>query len=78
MPHENLVQTARDIAARIVRHPPQAVRGNLELLRASRRANLVEALDMASTMQARIQLTADHYEAISAAVEKRPPLYTGA
>lgn len=77
VPHEDLMQTARDIAARIVRHPPQAIRGNLELLRASRRANLVEALDMASTMQAKIQLTADHYEAISAVVEKRAPVYTG-
>jgi enoyl-CoA hydratase/carnithine racemase len=72
-----LLPTARAIAARIVCHPPQAIRQNLELLRASRRVDLAEALDMASTMQAMIQLTADHYEAISAAVEKRAPVYSG-
>jgi enoyl-CoA hydratase/carnithine racemase len=77
VPHEDLMPTARDIAARIVRHPPQAIRQNLELLRASQHLNLPDALDLASTMQAQIQLSADHYEAISAAVEKRAPVYTG-
>lgn len=77
VPHAELMTTARAIAARIVRHPPQAIRQNLALLRASRQFDLAEALDMASTMQANIQLTADHYEAISAAVEKRAPVYTG-
>jgi enoyl-CoA hydratase/carnithine racemase len=78
VPHEVLLQTALDIATRIVRHPPAAIRQNLMLLRASRRLDLAEALDLASTLQANIQQTADHYEAICAAVEKRPAVFTGA
>jgi enoyl-CoA hydratase/carnithine racemase len=77
VPHENLSRAARDIAERIVRHPPQAIRQNLKLLRQSRNLDLAAALDMASTMQAQIQLTADHYEAVCAAVEKRPAVFTG-
>jgi enoyl-CoA hydratase/carnithine racemase len=76
--HAHLLSTARDIAARIVRHPPEAIRQNLKLLRESRRLDLAGALDLASTMQANIQMTADHYEAVSAAVEKRPAMFTGA
>jgi enoyl-CoA hydratase/carnithine racemase len=78
VPHGDLMQTAREIAARIVRHPPGAIRQNLKLLRDSRNLDLTEALDLASTMQANIQQTADHYEAVSAAVEKRPAVFTGA
>lgn len=77
VPHDELLQTALAIAARIVRHPPAAIRQNLQLLRASRRLELAGALDLASTMQAQIQLSADHYEAVCAAVEKRAPVYTG-
>jgi enoyl-CoA hydratase/carnithine racemase len=78
VPHGDLMQSARDIAARIARHTPQAIRQNLKLLRQSRNLDLAAALDMASTMQAQIQLTADHYEAVSAAVEKRSAVFTGA
>lgn len=77
VPHEDLMMAAREIAARIVRHPPGAIRENLKLLRASRGLDLAAALDLASTMQAQIQLTTDHYEAVAAAVEKRPPVFTG-
>lgn len=77
VPHDTLMETARDIAERIVRHPPAAIRQNLALLRASRQVDLAAALDLASTMQARIQLSADHYEAVSAAVEKRLPVFSG-
>jgi enoyl-CoA hydratase/carnithine racemase len=76
--HEDLLSTALGIAQRIVRHPPAAIRQNLQLLRESRRLDLAAALDLASTMQAKIQLSADHYEAVSAAVEKRPAMFTGA
>lgn len=75
--HADLMTTARGIAVRIVRHPPGAIRENLKLLRESRRLDLAEALDRASTMQANIQLTADHHEAVAAAVEKRAAVFTG-
>jgi enoyl-CoA hydratase/carnithine racemase len=78
VPHAELMPVARAIAARIVRHSRQSIRQNLALLRASRRLDLAEALDLASTLQAQIQLTGDHYEAVAAAVEKRAPIFTGA
>lgn len=77
VPHDKLMEAARNIAARIARHPPGAIRQNLKLLRESRRLDLAQALDLASTMQAQIQLTDDHYEAVAAAVEKRTPVFTG-
>jgi enoyl-CoA hydratase/carnithine racemase len=77
VPHAELLTTSRAIAARIVQHPRAAIRQNLKLLRASRSLDLAAALDLASTMQAQIQLTADHYEAVSAAMEKRAPVFTG-
>lgn len=74
---ESLLDEARAIAERIVRHPTHSIRLNTRLLRESARIDLPAALEIAASMQAVVQQTEDQYEAVAAAVEKRPPAYQG-
>ncbi|MBA3056050.1 MAG: enoyl-CoA hydratase [Sphingomonadales bacterium] len=73
--NDKLLETANEIAARIVRHPLHSVRLNTRLLRESQRLDLHAALEIAAGMQAVVQDTEDQYEAVAAAVEKRKPEY---
>lgn len=75
--HEALLDEARSIAARIVRHPPHSIRLNTRLLRESARLDLPAALELAAAMQAVVQQTDDQYEAVAAVIEKRPPIFKG-
>jgi enoyl-CoA hydratase/carnithine racemase len=75
--HENLIEEARALAARITCHPAHSIRLNTRLLRESAKLDLPSALEMAAAMQAIVQQTDDQYEAVAAAVEKRAPIYTG-
>ena len=77
VPPEDLMTTAQAIAARIVRHPIQSIRLNTRLLRESARLDLTAALELAAAMQAIVQQTDDQYEAVAAALEKRPPQFKG-
>lgn len=77
VPHESLLDEAKAIAARIVRHPAHSIRLNTRLLRESARLDLSAALEIAAAMQAVVQQTDDQYEAVAAAVEKRIPVYKG-
>jgi enoyl-CoA hydratase/carnithine racemase len=72
---ELLLDEARALAARIVRHPLHSVRLNRRLLRESARVDLAAALELAAAMQAIVQQTQDQHEAVAAVVEKRPPVY---
>ena len=77
VPHDELMVCARDIAARIVKNPSHSIRLNHKLLRESRRVELATALDLAAGMQAIVQQTSDHREAVAALVEKRQPEFKG-
>ncbi len=77
VPRESLLDAAKQLAARITRHPAHSVRLNTRLLRESQRLDLAAALEIASAMQAVVQQTEDQHEAVSAAVEKRRPEYKG-
>jgi len=77
VPNEELLDTAKALAARIVRHPLHSVRLNTRLLRESQRLDLPGSLELAAAMQAVVQQTDDQYEAVAAAVEKRKPDYGG-
>ena len=77
VPHAALLDEARALAKRIARHPAHSIRLNTRLLRESARLDLSAALEIASAMQAVVQQTDDQYEAVAAAVEKRPPAYKG-
>ncbi|MDO9435338.1 enoyl-CoA hydratase-related protein [Hydrogenophaga sp.] len=76
LPADQLLPRAHDIAQRIARHPAHAIRLNKRLLRESLTQSLEGTLTLAASMQGLAQHTADHREAVAAAVEKRTPNYT--
>jgi enoyl-CoA hydratase/carnithine racemase len=76
LPPAEVLPRAREIAARIARHPAHALRMNKRLLRDSLGTSLEASLSLAASMQGLAQHTADHREAVAAALEKRKPNYT--
>ncbi|QHE84602.1 enoyl-CoA hydratase-related protein [Hydrogenophaga sp. BPS33] len=72
---EQLLPRAREIAQRIARHPAHAIRLNKRLLRESQTQSLEGTLTLAASMQGLAQHTADHREAVAAALEQRAPNY---
>lgn len=75
LPASELLSRAREMAMRIARHPAHALRMNKRLLRESECSSLEASLTLASSMQGLAQHTADHLEAVTAAIEKRAPRY---
>jgi enoyl-CoA hydratase/carnithine racemase len=73
-----LLAAARDLAGRIAANPPHAVRMAKRLLQQGREMAQAPLLEMAAQMQALAHTTADHREAVTAFLEKRPPQFTGA
>jgi enoyl-CoA hydratase/carnithine racemase len=73
---EQLLPRAREIAARIARHPTHAIRMNKRLLRDSLTGSLEASLSLAASFQGLVQHTDDHHEAVAAALEKRKPDFT--
>lgn len=76
VPLDQLMPRAREIAARIARHPAHAIRMNKRLLRDSLSGSLEGTLTLAASLQGLAQHTDDHREAVAAALEKRKPNYT--
>ena len=74
---ERLMDEALALARRITAFPPHSVRLNKRLLRESQGVTLPQALEMASSMQALVQSTADQHEAVSAMLERRKPAFEG-
>lgn len=77
VPAERLMIEARTLAAQIVRHPIPAVRASKRLLSNALESGLDTMLELSSSIQATLQNTEDHKEAVSALLEKRTPVYTG-
>jgi enoyl-CoA hydratase/carnithine racemase len=77
VPDADLLDAARSLAARIAANPPHAVRMTKRLFREAQRASLSAILDTSAAAQALCHATADHHEAVSAFLEKRPPLFKG-
>jgi enoyl-CoA hydratase/carnithine racemase len=77
VPHETLLDEAKDLAARIIRHPIHSIRLNTRLLRESGRLDLHASLEIAAAMQAIVQQTDDQHEAVAAVIEKRKPNFSG-
>ncbi|MEZ5851718.1 MAG: crotonase/enoyl-CoA hydratase family protein [Hyphomicrobiaceae bacterium] len=75
--NDKLMDEAMALARRIAAFPPHSIRLNKRLLRESQGVSLPIALEMASSMQAMAQSTADQKEAVAALLEKRKPTYTG-
>lgn len=74
---EQLLDEARRLAERVAVNPPNSVRMAKKLLRESQHLSLDSLLELSAAMQALSHHTADHREAVSAFVEKRPGSFTG-
>lgn len=77
VPHEKLMESALDLAARIACNPPLVLRWTKRLLKESQHERLDTVLSMAATYQALAHQTADHAEAVTAMLEKRAPTFSG-
>ena len=77
VPGQQLLAEAQALAARIAANPPQALRLSKRLLRESHHARLPELLELSAAFQALVHESADHAEAIAAALEKRAPVFQG-
>jgi 2-(1,2-epoxy-1,2-dihydrophenyl)acetyl-CoA isomerase len=77
VPHEKLLDSAQELAARIAAQPGKALRMSKRLLRESSHARLPELLELSAALQALAHETADHAEAVNAFIEKRPPRFEG-
>ncbi|MGK9273731.1 crotonase/enoyl-CoA hydratase family protein [Williamsia muralis] len=72
-----LMDTAKQLAARVASNPPNALRLTKKLLREADTQHLGSILELSAAMQAISHGTADHREALSAFVERRPGQFTG-
>lgn len=77
VPDAQLLDRAIALAERIAANPPHAVRMAKRLMVQARTATLDNTLEQSAAMQAIVQTTADHREAVSAFREKRKPSFKG-
>lgn len=74
---EDLMDAARELAARVARNPPRQLRLNKRLLREGQTQSLPALLELAAAYQGAAHQTEDHHEAVSAFLDKRKPAFTG-
>jgi enoyl-CoA hydratase/carnithine racemase len=77
VPAARLMDEAMALARRIAAQPPHSLRMCKKLLRDAMTIGLPASLEMAASMQALAQHTADQHEAVMALFEKRAPHFTG-
>jgi enoyl-CoA hydratase/carnithine racemase len=73
VPGDQLMDAAREMAARITVNPPMVVRMTKRLLREGQRMDLRSLLELSAPMQSLAHYTDEHHEAVSAMIEKRAP-----
>lgn len=78
VPADQVMAEARKLAERVAANPPRAVRLAKRLLREGQHSRLSDVLELSAAFQALAHETADHWEALDAFFEKRPPVFTGA
>ncbi len=77
VPADRLMDEALTVAGEVAAQAPHALRMTKALLRQGRDATFDQILEMTAAMQALAHLTDDHAEGAAAALEKRPPTFTG-
>ena len=78
VPKENLIDEARKLARQIAAQPPHSLRMCKKLVRDAGAIALPTHLEMAASLQALVQHTADQHEAVKAFLDKRKPEFKGA
>nr|EJI94091.1 enoyl-CoA hydratase domain protein [Rhodococcus sp. JVH1] len=74
---DKLLDEARALAGRVAANPPHSVRMAKRLLREGQHQSLDSLLELSAAMQALVQQTTDHTEAVNAFMEKRTAAFTG-
>jgi enoyl-CoA hydratase/carnithine racemase len=78
---DRLMDVARQLAWQIASHPPHSLRMCKKLVRDAGAiglpTDLETHLEMAASMQALVQHTADQHKAVTAFLEKRKPEFKG-
>ncbi len=77
VPHEELLPTARALAAKIAANPPIAMRHMKEGLRRARHAGMEDMGAYIGSSLAYLFTTEDHREGALSFVERREPVFTG-
>jgi enoyl-CoA hydratase/carnithine racemase len=72
-----LMPRVRELAAGFAAKPPRSVRLAKRMLKAAQRMELPDYLELCAIVQGMCHNTEDHLEAVSAFLEKRPPVYQG-
>lgn len=72
----DLLAAARALAARIAANPGQALRMTKRLLREAQHVRLETLLEISAGFQALAHTTRQHEEAVTAFLEKRPPVFS--
>lgn len=76
VPADELLPTARVLAAKIAANPGAVMRMTKRLLREGQNATLSSVLETSASYQAIAHKTADHREAVTAFIEKRAPRFS--
>ena len=76
VPAEKLQEEARALAVKIAANPGAVLRMTKRLLREGERSSLESLLELSAGYQAIAHKTADHREAVTAFIEKRPPQFS--
>lgn len=75
VPHDQLMDKARAMAARITVHPSHGLRLTKRLIREAMHSRLETVLELSAAFQAVSHKTDDHREAVDAFIEKRAPKF---
>ncbi|MFC4274835.1 crotonase/enoyl-CoA hydratase family protein [Achromobacter aloeverae] len=75
VPADELLPAARALAAKIAANPGTVMRMTKRLLREGQHASLASLLELSASYQALAHKTAEHREAVTAFIEKRPPKF---
>jgi len=73
--NDDLMPTARVLAAKIAANPSKVVRMTKRLLREGQQSTLASLLEISASYQALAHKTTEHREAVTAFIEKRPPKF---
>ena len=77
VPHDELMDRARELAGRIVMQAPDVLRLTKRLMREGMMNSFDTVMEMSAAMQAHAHQTEDHMEALNAFFEKRAPVFKG-
>jgi enoyl-CoA hydratase/carnithine racemase len=77
VPPDEVLPRARELAERICRNAPLAVRESLAIARDALRLDDAQGWERSAAAMERVRSSADAQEGVRAFLEKRPPTWTG-